>query len=509
VKLRRRKPLPPADAVGTTLPGQRRYLTRQELAAEHGASPEDIAKVEAFARQHGLKVVQSNAGRRLVRLEGTVNAFNKAFGVNLESCRVGGEVYRMRTGPVHVPTDLADVVQAVVGLDDRTQAWPHFRIGKATGATLNVATSARPLAPTEVARLYNSPTGLDGSGQTIGIIELGGGFRQEELRKYFSGLGVRTPEVVAVGVDGGQNSPGDDPLDPENSDVEVLLDIEVAGAVAPGARLVVYFAPDASGQSFLNAISQAVNDDDNKPTVISISWGGPESASTRQFQKEFDQVLQAAAHLGITVCVASGDDGSADFPVDDPERPWDGHAHVDFPASSPFALACGGTHLEGTGGTISREVVWHEGPNVGTGGGVSRFFALPSYQTGAHVPAAKNPPGPVMRGVPDVAGNAAQATGYRILADGQVFPDPDHDPPLPGVGGTSAVAPLWAGLVALLNQGLGHQVGFVNPLLYRFTGAFHDITSGNNGDYQAAPGWDPCTGLGTPDGAKLLAALKG
>jgi len=171
-------------------------------------------------------------------------------------------------------------------------------------------------------------------------------------------------------------------------------------------------------------------------------------------------------------------------------------------------LACGGTLLTAADGKIADEVTWYDGPNDGTGGGVSRFFDLPSYQQNAGVPAASSPAGIVKRGVPDVAGNAAEETGYQVLCDGQQFPDPGKG--IPPVGGTSAVAPLWAGLIARISQGIGNPVGFVNPLLYAIppaAGAFRDITQGNNGIYPAGPGWDPCTGLGTPDGQKLLQAL--
>jgi kumamolisin len=285
------------------------------------------------------------------------------------------------------------------------------------------------------------------------------------------------------------------------------LDIEVIGAIAPGAQIAVYFAPDSSGQSFIDAFTAAIHDAKTNPGIISISWGGPESKATEQFMQRFDAALQSAARLGITVCVASGDNASADFEGNDPD--WDGGAHVDFPASSPFALACGGTELIGRNGLAQNEIVWHSGPNEGTGGGVSRFFPLPDYQKNASIPFVRNPRGRVGRGVPDVSGNAASESGYRILCDGQAFPDPNHKPPIPPIGGTSAVAPLWAGLTALLNQKLGWQLGFINPLLYELagSGAFQDIMQGNNGDYKAVPGWDPCTGLGSPNGEELLLSL--
>jgi kumamolisin len=362
-------------------------------------------------------------------------------------------------------------------------------------------------SPSQVAVLYDFPHATDGTGQTIAILELGGGFRPDELNTYFNQAGIHAPNVITQAYpNGGPNTPGTDPLDPANADVEVMLDIQVAGSVAPGAKIVVYFAPDASEQSFLGAINAIVHDSVNNPTVVSISWGGPEDGSTDQFKNEFDTILQSAAQLGMTVCVASGDDGSADFASNDPN--WDGNAHVDFPASDPYVLACGGTQLTAADGQITKEVTWNEGANDGSGGGVSRFFQIPSYQQNAGVPAAAAPPGPVMRGVPDVAGNAAEATGYQILCDGQKFPDASKG--IPPVGGTSAVAPLWAGLIACINQSLGNPVGFVNPLLYAIpaaAGAFHDITEGTNGVYNAKAGWDPCTGLGSPDGQKLLQAL--
>jgi kumamolisin len=289
--------------------------------------------------------------------------------------------------------------------------------------------------------------------------------------------------------------------------VEVALDIEVAGGIAPGANIVVYFAPDATDQSFLGAISAIVHDNVNKPNIVSISWGGPEETASGQFQSEFDQILQAAAQLGMTVCVAAGDSGSADFAANDPN--WDKKTHVDFPASSPNVLACGGTHITATATSITSEVVWNDGPNDGTGGGVSRFFSLPSFQTADDRQKAVDPAGPIMRGVPDVAGDAAPASGYRVLCDGQSFPDAAQG--VPPVGGTSAVAPLWAGLIARLNQSLGKPVGLLNPLVYAIpasANAFNDITVGNNGKYKAGPGWDACTGLGSPNGQNLLAALK-
>ncbi|HEX8799249.1 MAG TPA: S53 family peptidase, partial [Terriglobales bacterium] len=393
--------------------------------------------------------------------------------------------YRGRVGAVSIPTELSKIVQSVLGLDNRPQAKAHFRV-----VPNPAATSVSYTAP-QVAQAYGFPTGLNGSGETIGIIELGGGFTQSDLNTYFSGLGISpAPSVVAVSVDGAQNQPTGDTSGP---DTEVMLDIEVAGAVAPGASIVMYFAPNTDA-GFLDAINQAVTDTTNKPSVISISWGGPESTWTAQSLESYNSALESASAVGVTVCVAAGDNGSSDGVND-------GADHVDFPASSPYSLACGGTTLTINGGTISSEVVWNElASNEGaTGGGVSTTFALPTWQSNINVPIAGTFQG---RGLPDVAGDADPTTGYQVQVDGSSF----------AVGGTSAVAPLWAGLIALFNQSLGHAVGYLNPTLYQTialeSGTFHDITSGNNGDFSAGPGWDACTGWGSPDGAGLLTALS-
>ena len=220
------------------------------------------------------------------------------------------------------------------------------------------------------------PTSLTGAGQTVAIVELGGGYKTADLQTYFAGIGVKLPTVTAVSVDGAKNAPAGDP---NSADGEVLLDIEIVGAIAPGARIAVYFAPNTD-QGFLDAITTAVHDTVRKPTVVSISWGGPESSWTQQALSNYDQAFQDAAALGVTVCCASGDNGSSDGVND-------GQSHVDFPASSPHVLACGGTRVTSTSGKLTAEVVWNDGASGGaTGGGVSDFFALPAYQQSAKVP---------------------------------------------------------------------------------------------------------------------------
>ncbi|MHB1699508.1 MAG: S53 family peptidase [Acidobacteriaceae bacterium] len=459
----------------------RQRLSREEFAARHGASSADMDQVRLFAAEYGLQVDEaaSSAARRTMVLTGPISAMQEAFKVTLVAASLGNGTCRVREGEIHLPEGLEGVVEAVLGLDNRPQARPHIRLPRIASTSYT---------PSQVAHLYGLPKGATATGEMVAIIELGGGFVESDITSYFSSLGLSAPSVTEVSVDGGKNSPGD----PNGADGEVMLDIEVVGAVAPGVALAVYFAPNTD-QGFLDAITTAVHDTTNKPSIVSISWGGPESNWTAQAMKAMDSAFQAAALLGVTVTVAAGDNGSTDGVAD-------GANHVDFPASSPHALACGGTRVTENGGVISSEIVWNELAisEGATGGGVSDVFPLPSWQAAANVPAPTTASGG--RGVPDVAGDADPSTGYQVRVDGQNQV----------IGGTSAVAPLWAGLLAIANKELGTTAGFINPTIYSSGGAkaFRDITSGNNGAFAAGPGWDACTGMGSPKAANLIALLK-
>jgi kumamolisin len=453
-------------------------LSREEFAKLHGADASDLAAVRAFANANGLAVVQEHSGRRTVVLSGTVAQFNAAFDIQLQHMQFAQGSYRGRTGAIHLPASLDGIVEAVLGLDSRPQAKPHCRL-----RPTNAAASAVSYTPLQVATAYGFPAGT-GQGECVALIELGGGFTPADLTTYFSGLDVGSPSVVAVSVDHAGNAPTEDADGPDG---EVMLDIEVVGAIAPQAKIAVYFAPNTDA-GFLDAITTAIHDTTHKPSVISISWGGAESTWTAQAMTAMDAAFQAAATMGITVCVASGDGGSSDGVTG-------GGDHVDFPSSSPFALACGGTSLEASGSKINTETVWNDGASGGaSGGGISTFFALPSWQAG--LSAANNQGGSIAlskRGVPDVAGDADPQTGYDVRIDGTDTV----------IGGTSAAAPLWASLIARVNQLSGKPVGYINPLLYQNAKALRDITQGNNGDFDATVGWDACTGLGSPNGAAL------
>jgi kumamolisin len=489
VVLRRMQPLDLKQMGGRT-------LSRQEFATKHGADPAAADMVRKFAAAHDLTVDESASSlvRRTIVLRGTAAAMQKAFGVELNQYEFQDrdgrtQRFRGRQGALMVPSDLANNVEAVLGLDNRPQAAAHFRklgaAGSHAAAPRNAANQS--YTPVQVAHLYNFPTDATGAGQTIGILELGGGYQTSDLHQYFSNQGLNPPNIVVVSVDGATSSPGD----PNGPDGEVMLDIEVAASVAPGATIAMYFAPNTD-QGFLDAITTAIHDTTNNPSVLSISWGSSESNWTQQAMQAMDQAFQSAAALGVSITVASGDNGSSDGVSDNAN-------HVDFPSSSPHVLACGGTHMATSNGSLSGETVWNDMPQGGaSGGGVSAVFALPDYQTNSNVPPPSN--NIVGRGVPDVSGDADPQSGYQIQVDGEsgIF------------GGTSAVAPLWAGLIALMNQKLGQPVGFLNPKLYSnaVTQAMRDITNGNNGAFKAGQGWDACTGLGSPNGAPLAAVLS-
>jgi len=483
VVLQRRNQLQPTESFAFTDRETTRYQTREELGQIHGASPNDLALVEAFAHEFGLTVSGRNANQRTVCLSGTAENMQRAFETTLAYYDGPHGTYRGRTGTLTLPQELQTAVTAVLGLDTRPVAKPHVRMASSS------ATPTGGMTPLQVAQLYNFPTGMNGSGQCIGIIELGGGYKTTDLNTYFKNLGLKAPTVKAISVDGGMNKPGVD----QNADGEVMLDIEVAGCIAPGATICVYFAPNTD-QGFHDAIATAVHDTTNKPSVISISWGGPEDEWTQQASNAMLAACTDAAAVGVTVTAASGDNGATDGVTDK-------KFHVDLPACLPPVLGCGGTRLNASNGVISSETVWNELANNegATGGGVSRIFAKPSYQNNANVPVQPETKF-AGRGVPDISGNADPVTGYLCRVDGKNMV----------IGGTSAVAPLCAGLVALLNQHLGKTLGFLNPALYKIgSTACRDITSGNNGGYQAGTGWDPCTGFGSPNGTAMLKALTG
>ncbi len=470
-------------------------LDRQTFANLYSTSPDDLAKVRRFASEYSLMLVEENPVASAVTLSGTVDQLQKTFEVKLELYEhpKGGQ-YRGRAGAIHIPDELQDVVTAVLGLDCRQQA--HRSNGPSTVQPTKAANPpqgsskdeppALTFLPQEIGSLYNFPAG-GGEGQCIGLIEIRGGYLESDLTGFFSGIGVKVPTIVPVRIKGGENPIASDPA---SADIEATLDIQIAGALAPEAKLVVYFAKNEDAH-LANAVDYVIHDDINRPSVLSLSWGGSESNWTEQARQTLNRSLQVAAVLGITVCVASGDSGSNSGADGGPED-------VNFPASSPYALACGGTQLIGSETSIESEVAWNDDPKSATGGGISRVFALPPWQEGLSAARTSGPSRVLSyRGVPDVAGNASAKSGYEILFAGQKTL----------ASGTSAVAPLWAALIARINSKKNKSVGFIHPKLYRHPQVCDDVTQGNNGSFAAAPGWNACTGLGSPDGQKIFDLL--
>jgi len=499
IRLRSKGDLDALDAKVRELAGtplaEREYLTHAELEQHYGAAQADLDKVEAYGRQHDLVVVHRSALERTVTLSGRLGNVLAAFPADVRLYHSPMGTYRGRTGHISLPEDLSDIVTGVFGLDTRPKSRAPFR-ARALAQQNAGPGGSKGVAATEFAARYRFPTQagtttLDGTGQTIAIIELGGGYRHADLAAFFHEIGQPLPVVSAIGVDHSRNAPSE----PRSADGEVMLDIEVAGAVVPKARLAVYFGPNEGDKGFLDTISAAVYDRQRKPGVISISWGASESLNDKQGVEAYHQLFTAAAALGITICAASGDHGTAN----DTAHTWDGGLHVNHPSCDPMVLACGGTQIDN-----DVDVAWNDGTPLSQGGwagggGVSIIFPLPDYQAHANVPVSLVS-GMAGRGVPDIA---MSATNYFTRVDS--FEGPS--------GGTSAVAPLMAALIARFNQAKGKNAGFLNPFLYANPGGFTDVVSGtialNGGPngYAAAPGWDAATGLGTPNGEALLALL--
>ena len=502
LKLRRKQPLPDLDARPAA------PLTRDELAARYGASQDDIDQVTQVMAQYGLKTVGASVGARTVRLSGTVSAMESAFNVKLFNYAHAEGNYRGRVGYLFVPDALKDIVQGVFGLDNRRIVKRRRQPVRGTN-TPQALSSSHPswYVPAQFATRYDFPQG-DGTGQTVGLLEFAGGYFAGDLSKFCEKAGVSMPTVTAVSTDGTSTESKD------GAEGEVMLDIEVVAGLCPKSAIVVYFSAWTEA-GMIAGLDAAMQDKTHNPGVLSISWGAPEGTDiwTAQAMSQINETLKEAAYLGMTVCVAAGDDGSSDALTD-------GHAHIDFPASSPYVLSVGGTTIVDFTGAAP-DVVWMEGDGLradqggSTGGGVSDVFQRPDWQSAIAITSV-NPGAINGRCIPDVSANADwNASPYLLVVDGHVEPN----------GGTSAASPLWAALIALINSQLagGKRVGYLTPMLYQTAGAggaptlgaagCTDVTSGNNntasaGGYRAGTGYDAVSGWGTPQGQHLLAAIQ-
>ena len=494
------------DRMARDFPHQRRYFTRQEFAHQYGSTEEDLAMVAAFAGTHNIEVAEISHPRRRLVLRGTLADLSRAFQVQFVHLQHPDHgVYRSHQGPVHIPAELEPVVHAVMGFSARAQ------YGHPASA---VSPAARHLVdPRKVAHTYQFPDGK-GRGQTIGIIVLGGGFHESDLDTYFQHLGMPKPKISVVEIEGQQNNPADpeairsvlarfgmlglrrgkgqshaDPQVRRNSDnnvdwtAETTMDVELIGTWANEAHIVVYFTHNNARGKY-EAFSAALHDTTYKPDVISCSWDIPEKSASRVLLEEMDLMFQAAALMGISIVCASGDHGDSSG--------RDGKPQACFPASSPHVLACGGTKLHYVPGEKPVETVWHEvvaGQTEESGYGESSVFPAPQWQSVAA--SAGHHHGRV---VPDVAAKADSEFGYELFVGGVHFAG----------NGTSAAAPLWASLAALLNEKLGTSVGHITPLLYD-----ERCRAGTEQVGSSRTQWAPKVGLGTPRGTKLLEALRG
>lgn len=533
VTVRRRRgssPLPDQEHWASTPPGERQFLSTEDFEERYGADTHEIESVANFLREHGLIVVEKNLSQRAVIASGTAANVQKAFAVELShyeteaikerphrqssvqlpaakgqksETRAKAEdkpeessaksVYVGYEGYVHIPPSLANIVEAVFGLDRRRLA----------RRAITPFPTITPLTPPQVATLYDFPDPSPHiKKETIGLLEFSDpiaglcGYYPSDVTDYFTtslgiGPGYTAPTLTDIGVNGSSNSPGG------FADIEVALDIQVAGAAAQGAHINVYFTTwDENG--WILAIERAVHPKpgERRPSVISISWGCPEFDSlagvswTAAAIHALSTTFQEAAMFGTTVLVASGDQGSS-------AQLFDGNAHVDYPESDPWVTSVGGTTIGNVSGSSFTEITWvadgSGGAEFGTsGGGISDVFPLPFWQHHHNVPLSVNAGHRKGRGVPDVAG---YARGYSIVYAGTTQPD---------VQGTSEAAPLYAGLVVVFNSHLGERVGYCNPTLY----------DGRSNSYFGAPGytstagWDACTGLGSLRGRALLKALQ-
>lgn len=450
-------------ALGATPPLRRTYAQRGMLRAQTDADAADLDRFHTYCSAHGISVMESHW--RSVVIGGPLERLIDAFGADVAIFADGeGKHFRHRSGPLHAPPEIASTLHGIFGLHQ----WPG---SQRLGALQEHVT---PLSAQDVCARYGFPDG-DGSGQTIAVVQFRGEFKSDDFERCMRAQGSAAALPLLKRVD-------DAALEHEIQtvkDLEAALDSQIVGALAPGARIVIYQAPDDE-RGFLDAIRTALFDEEYTPSILSISYGWPEHLWTPAALDVLDELFTAAALLGVSVFCSAGDNGA--------ELDAAGKPHVVAPASHPFAHACGATTIVAG---VEQETAWEK-----TGGGFSERFDVPPWQDVAKAAAAR---GGVAagRGVPDVA--AQELPGYSVYLDGVAL----------AMGGTSAVAPFWAALTARFNQRLGVSCGLYSPLLYDAREKlFRDVTEGSNGRFQACAGWNPCTGLGVPLAGAIETALR-
>jgi kumamolisin len=486
-------------------------LSKQQVNEKFGVTKPDAAHVCKVMREFGFEIQNVNLAARSVAIKGTVAQAVKAFQPTLAMYKNKDQgVFRDRTGGYHLPPELEGTVSAVIGLSERRVMRPK-RVAKYLDRLADILPAA---TPADIEKIYDFPKGT-AAAQKIAIAEFGGGYIPSDLKAYCQKFGTHMPDVQAISVNAPAYTLGQikklKRFEREQELLctdEVMLDTEIIAGLCPHAKIKIYFATfDQKG--FVDLLNKVIAD---RPVVLSISWGVTEDASdwSQVARTAINERLAIAAAHGITVCVSSGDDGAGDGRRGKKAR-------VDFPASSPYVLGVGGTQIGGDNGQLE-EVTWwftpgtRSGSGASTGGGVSAIFDRPKWQNvrikSGNRGAKKG------RVVPDVAA-LAEGPRYSYVLFGKTERG----------AGTSASAPVWAALIARINQKLpkAKRQRFLTPLLYRKLAngktlgseVCNDITVGNNRTeppgfgYRAKRGYDAVTGWGSPNGKALLKKLGG
>ncbi len=472
------------DELEKRLLKREKVLSHEEFRQTFSPDRDFITRAEKWLTRHGVESLGHEDC--LLKLKGTMQQIEDTLGI------VWGEkdVFFMLLTEPKVPDWLAENIVGFVGLENVSRLYPRFRF---PSRSEQLANNGQGFFPQNIKTAYDFPAQWDGSGTTIGLLEFSNGYSQTDVTQFWNNFGIPTPSLLFVSVDGTPNDNG-----VHGYDMEATLDVEWTAAMAPGAKVVVYESSAGTSDtsfalSVLHALQYAYQDTVNKPDVLSISYGDGETRFPVSTMQAWDSVAKNAAAVGITVFVASGDEGAYGL-----HGPGKKICRVDAPANCPHMVAAGGTHLVlDTQGQIAIETGWTDtNHNGASGGGISQVFSVPSYQEAITLPVKPGyRPG---RGVPDVALNADPDTGYAIFFQGAWTV----------VGGTSVASPIWAALMALINQMRAKQgkptQGYANPQIYALDQKnFRAITVGNNSydgviGYQCTPGWNAVTGWGSP-----------
>ncbi|MEO7019414.1 MAG: protease pro-enzyme activation domain-containing protein, partial [Ktedonobacteraceae bacterium] len=462
------------------------YLTPQQFTSMFSPTQASVNQVVTYLNSQGLQVSSVASNRLLIDASGSLSTVERAFNVGISDYMLKGRSVYAPTHEPSVPASLAGMVLNISGLDNVAQ-YHH------SAQLMPTAVPNGGYGPSDLRAAYDmNPllSSVDGTGQTTAIFELDG-YIPSDITSYLSHFGLGSAKFSNVLVDGATNTAG-------AGAIEVDLDMEVVSAIAPGATQKIYIGPNSTS-GVNDTYNRIVTD--NTAKVVSTSWGECEAVSGNSELSALDNIFAQGASQGQSVFAASGDSGAFDCN--------NNNLAVDSPADDPHVVGVGGTNLQvGTGSVYSSESVWSN-PNdtqrspkgSGGGGGLSTFFAKPSFQTGPGVDSN------TMRHVPDVSADADPATGYAVFCTASAAGCPSSG--FVQVGGTSAAAPLWAGVTTDTNAFLASQgkslLGNVNAELYTlfntsqsFT-AYHDITVGNNLNFNATAGYDLASGIGTPD----------